>query len=272
MCYNFLKEVVYLARTKKKRTKKMIIYLLLRIFVVASLVFQLFQHNYHNVFLCILTLILFMIPSVINKRFQIELPNTLEIIIILFIFSAEILGEVRNFYGTFQHWDTLLHTMNGFLMAAIGLSLVDILNRSEVVNVSLSPIFVCLVAFCFSMTVGVVWEFFEWGCDNVFELDMQKDRIVSKISSVELNPSGENIPLVIDDIKKTTIEGKVNKKAKTYVIKNGYLDVGINDTMKDLLVNCIGAVVFSVIGFFYIQNRDKSKVAKHFVPTRKKTS
>ena len=150
--------------------------------------------------------------------------------------------------------------------------MVDILNRSEVVNVSLSPIFVCLVAFCFSMTVGVVWEFFEWGCDNVFELDMQKDRIVSKISSVELNPSGENIPLVIDDIKKTTIEGKVNKKAKTYVIKNGYLDVGINDTMKDLLVNCIGAVVFSVIGFFYIQNRDKSKVAKHFVPTRKKTS
>lgn len=257
-------------KTKKKRTKKMIVYLLLRIFVVASLVFQLFQHNYHNVFLCVLTLVLFMIPTFVNKRFQIELPSVLEIIIILFIFSAEILGEVRNFYGTFQHWDTLLHTINGFLMAAIGLSLVDILNQSEKVNINLSPIFVCLVAFCFSMTVGVVWEFFEWGSDRIFEQDMQKDRIVKTISSVELNPSGENVPLIIKDIKKTTIEGKVDNKAKTYVIKDGYLDVGINDTMKDLLVNCLGAMVFSIIGFFYIQNRDKSKVAKYFVPTVRK--
>ena len=257
---------------KKKRTKKMIIYLLLRIFVVLSLVFQLFKHNYNNVFLCILTLILFMIPSFVNKKLQIELPNTLEIIIILFIFSAEILGEVRNFYGTFPHWDTLLHTMNGFLMAAIGISLVDILNRSEKINVNLSPIFVCLVAFCFSMTVGVVWEFFEWSCDRTFDLDMQKDRIVDKIASVELNSKQENVPVVISDIKQTTIKGKIDDKEQDYIIKNGYLDIGINDTMKDLLVNCLGAIVFSIIGFFYIQNRDKSKVAKHFIPKVKQTN
>ncbi len=257
---------------KKKRTKKMIIYLLLRIFVVLSLVFQLFKHNYNNVFLCILTLILFMIPSFVNKKLQIELPNTLEIIIILFIFSAEILGEVRNFYGTFPHWDTLLHTMNGFLMAAIGISLVDILNRSEKINVNLSPIFVCLVAFCFSMTVGVVWEFFEWSCDRTFDLDMQKDRIVDKIASVELNSKQENEAVIISDIKQTTIKGKIDDKEQDYIIKNGYLDIGINDTMKDLLVNCLGAIVFSIIGFFYIQNRDKSKVAIHFIPKVKKAN
>ena len=253
----------------KKRSKKMLVYFLLRFFVILSLVFQIIQKNYNNAFLCILTLILFMIPSFVNKRLQIELPNTLEIIILLFIFSAEILGEVRNFYGTFEHWDTILHTINGFLMAAIGFSLVDILNQSDKVHVSLSPVFVCLVAFCFSMTVGVVWEFFEYSMDKVFNLDMQKDHLVTKVASVELNPEQENVAFVIDDIKKTTIEGKVDNKKKTYEIKDGYLDIGINDTMKDLIVNCIGAIVYSIIGYFYIKGRSDGKVAKQFVPKLK---
>ena len=251
---------------KKKKTKKAIIYFLLRLFVILSMVYQIFKGNYNNVFLCLLTLILFMIPSIVDKKFKIELPNTLEIIIILFIFSAEILGEVRNFYGTFKHWDTLLHTLNGFLMAAIGFSLVDILNRSKKVKVNLSPVFVSLVAFCFSMTVGVVWEFYEYGMDKTLNTDMQKDRIVKSIASVELNPKNVNEAFIIKNIKKTTIEGEVNNQKKEYVIKNGYLDIGINDTMKDLIVNCIGAVVFSFIGYFYIQNREASRVAKHFVP------
>ena len=251
---------------KKKKTKKAIIYFLLRLFVILSMVYQIFKGNYNNVFLCLLTLILFMIPSIVDKKFKIELPNTLEIIIILFIFSAEILGEVRNFYGTFKHWDTLLHTLNGFLMAAIGFSLVDILNRSKKIKVNLSPVFVSLVAFCFSMTVGVVWEFYEYGMDKTLNTDMQKDRIVKSIASVELNPKNVNEAFIIKNIKKTTIEGEVNNQKKEYVIKNGYLDIGINDTMKDLIVNCIGAVVFSFIGYFYIQNREASRVAKHFVP------
>lgn len=251
---------------KKKKTKKAIVYFLLRLFVVLSLIFQFFKGNYNNVFLCLLTLVLFMIPSIIDKKFKIELPNTLEIIIILFIFSAEILGEVRNFYGTFKHWDTLLHTLNGFLMAAIGLSLVDILNRSKNIKIKLSPIFVALVGFCFSMTVGVVWEFFEYTMDKTLNTDMQKDKIVKTISSVELNSQKVNEAIVIKDIKKTTIEGKVNNQKKEYVIKDGYLDIGLNDTIKDLIVNCLGAVVFSAIGYFYIQNREASRVAKHFVP------
>lgn len=248
----------------KKKSFKTIIYFLLRLFVVVSLIFNLVQKNHNNVFLCILTLILFMIPAVVNKRFKIELPNTLEIIIILFIFSAEILGEVRNFYETFPYWDTLLHTINGFLMAAIGFSLVDILNRSDKIHFTLSPVFVSLVAFCFSMTVGVCWEFFEYSMDKVFSLDMQKDKVVQKIASVELNSQKENVPVVIDNIKKTTIEGD-----KKIIIKDGYLDIGLNDTMEDLIVNCIGAVVFSIIGLIYIKTRKDSKVVKHFVPKMK---
>ena len=64
---------------------------------------------------------------------------------------------------------SLLHAVNGFICAGVGFGLTDILNRSERVKLSLSPMFVCLFSFCFSMTVGVVWEFFEFGADMLFE-------------------------------------------------------------------------------------------------------
>ena len=81
---------------------------------------------------------------------------------LLFIFSAEILGEISSFYVLFPFWDTTLHTLNGFLAAAIGFSLVDLLNRSDRVKFDLSPLFLSITAFCFSMTIGVLWEFFEF--------------------------------------------------------------------------------------------------------------
>ena len=152
-------------------------------------------------FLGILTLILFTIPSIIDRKLNIKLPNALETVILLFIFSAEILGEIQNFYGIFKFWDTMLHTINGFLCAAIGFSLIDILNRSPKFHLKMSPIFVALVAFCFSMTIGVVWEFFEYGSDNFTRTDMQKDRITSSISSVLINETGKNIPIKIDNIQ-----------------------------------------------------------------------
>ena len=91
---------------------------------------QFFNGNYENVFLCILTLILFLVPSFIQMNYHIKLPDTLEVIILLFIFAAEILGEIHAFYLEFPFWDTMLHTLNGFLAAAIGFSMVDILNRT----------------------------------------------------------------------------------------------------------------------------------------------
>ena len=96
---------------------------------------------------------------------------------LLFIFSAEILGEISSFYVLFPFWDTTLHTLNGFLAAAIGFSLVDLLNRSDRVKFDLSPLFLSITAFCFSMTIGVLWEFFEFAMDQFFALDMQKDTI-----------------------------------------------------------------------------------------------
>lgn len=270
---NIFKEIKTYYKEDKNKKSTLIIYILLRFLVIVSMVLQIFHGNWANVFLCILTLILFTIPYFVDKKLHISLPNTLEIIILLFIFSAEILGEIQNFYGLFKHWDTILHTINGFLCAAIGFSLIDILNRSEKLPVSLSPIFVALVAFCFSMTIGVLWEFFEYGGDCLVRTDMQKDKIVTSISTVALNPDGKNVPVKIDNIDKTVIYSyDSNGNLIEHIVNNGYLDIGLNDTMKDLIVNFIGALIFSIIGLLYIKNRDEYKFAEMFIPVIKSQS
>lgn len=255
---------------EKHKKRDITVYVVLRFLVIVTMISQLIKGNFENVFMCILTLILLLIPSIIDKRLNIALPNALETIILLFIFSAEILGEVQNFYGIFKHWDTMLHTINGFLCAAIGFSLIDILNRSEKFHTKMTPISVAIVAFCFSMTVGVLWEFFEYGMDTFLNTDMQKDRIVQKVSSVTLNPEGKNKPVTIKNIDKTTIYYQENGGQKEITIVDGYLDIGIKDTMKDLFVNFIGAVIFSILGWLYIKDRDEYKFAENFMPKMKK--
>ena len=110
-------------RTLRKKSVVAAVYIVLRLLVILMMVAQFFNGNFENVFLCILTLILFLLPTIFEKSLQIDLPNALEIIILLFIFAAEILGEIRAFYTTFAYWDTMLHTINGYLSAAIGFSL-----------------------------------------------------------------------------------------------------------------------------------------------------
>ena len=253
---------------KNNKKSSIIWYLFLRGLVITIMILRFLRGDFASVFLCGLTLILFLIPFWINQKFKIEIPNALEIIILLFIFAAEILGEIQNFYGIFKHWDTILHTLNGFLCAAIGFSLIDILNNSDRFHIKLSPFFVALVAFCFSMTIGVLWEFFEFGADRIFKYDMQKDRVVQEISTVTLEPEGKNKAMIINNIDKTILYSTQNGEGKETVINGGYLDLGLIDTMEDLIVNFIGAVVFSILGYFYIHNRDKYKFVEHFIPRK----
>lgn len=241
------------------------VYIILRALVIVAIVAQSFKGNFENVFLCVLTLFFFTLPSFLERTIRVEIPDTLEIIILLFIFAAEILGEIQAYYIQYPYWDTMLHTLNGFLCAAIGFSLLDILNRNEKLKFSLSPVYLAVVAFCFSMTIGVLWEFFEFSMDQLFLLDMQKDTVVNSIGSVMLDPTGGNHPVSIKhitDVIVVTADG-----AQQSLGLGGYLDIGIIDTMKDLFVNFIGAVVFSTIGFFYVKNRGKGKFAPQFIPT-----
>lgn len=246
----------------KQNKRVFAIYMVLRTLVIAVMIAQLYNRNYENVFLCVLTLLLFTVPSFVEETFHVDLPDALEIIILLFIFSAEILGEIRSYYITYPYWDTMLHTINGFLAAAIGFSLVDILNRNERISFSLSPFFTAMVAFCFSMTIGVLWEFFEFGMDIFFHTDMQKDTIINFISTVKLDPLAANNTVHIKNITSVMINGQE-------LGLGGYLDIGLIDTMKDLIVNFIGAVVFSILGFFYVKSRGKGRIARLFIPRPK---
>ena len=248
---------------RRKRTVA-VVYFTLRILVIVMMVAQFFNGDFESVFLCALTLVLFLLPTVFERALMIDLPNTMEIIIMLFIFAAEILGEISSFYTTFKSWDTILHTINGFLCAAIGFALVDMLNRTEKFSLSLSPVFMSIVAFCFSMTIGVLWEFFECGMDQLMALDMQKDAVVHSISSVMLDPTGKNNRVLIENIVDTIVVTADGRQISLGL--GGYLDIGILDTMKDLFVNFIGAVVFSVIGYFYVKTRGKGKFASRFIP------
>ncbi len=250
-------------RTLRKKSVVAAVYIVLRLLVILVMVAQFFNGNFENVFLCVLTLILFLLPTIFEKSLQIDLPNALEIIILLFIFAAEILGEIRAFYTTFAYWDTMLHTLNGFLCAAIGFSLVDMCNRHKRISLSLSPVYMAIVAFCFSMTIGVLWEFFECTMDQFFLLDMQKDTVVNVISSVNLDPTGGNTPVAIKGITDLIV---VCGDEQIPLGLGGYLDIGILDTMKDLWVNFIGAVVFSIVGYFYVKSRGKGWFARNFIP------
>ena len=246
----------------REHKSSFIVYMTLRALVILVMILQILNRNFENVFLCALTLVLLVMPSLIQINLKIELPTALEIIILLFIFAAEILGEIQAYYEKIPMWDTVLHTLNGFLMAAIGFALVDILNRNKKISFQLSPAFLAIVAFCFSLTIGVIWEFFEFGMDQIFHLDMQKDTIVNTIYSVMLDPAGGNHVVGVTGIRDVAVNGES-------LGLGGYLDIGLLDTMEDLLVNFIGAMVFSIIGYFYVKNRGKGKFARRFIPRLK---
>ena len=240
------------------------VYLVLRGLIILIMVRAVLRGNYESVFLCALSLVLLILPSILQKRLYITLPSTLEVVILLFIFAAEILGELASFYVRVPNWDTMLHTVNGFLCAAVGFALVDMINRNERFSLKLSPVYLAIVAFCFSMTVGVLWEFFEFAADRFIGLDMQKDTVLSAIGSVALDPTMSNKVVRVKDIADVIIVHSDGSQQTLGL--GGYLDVGLFDTMKDLFVNFIGAVVFSVIGYFYVKQEGKSKFASRFIP------
>lgn len=222
-----------MGREMRKNKGSFAVYVVLRLIVLACAVGSLVFDNYEAFFLCLLTLVLFLVPTFIEVNFSISIPETLEVVIALFIFAAEILGELLHFYTIFPFWDALLHTFNGFLAAAIGLALVSI---------------------------GVLWEFFEFGMDEMFGLDMQKDTVMTGISSTLLDPSGSQHPQRIDRIESVEVNGQE-------LGVGGYLDIGLRDTMGDLFVNFVGALAFSVIGYRYLKSKGEGRFVRRFVPT-----
>lgn len=263
-----MKKVIGLIKRffRENDKKSLFVFIFLRVLIIISMIREIINGDFENVLFCILTLFLFLLPYIIERTFKIDFPSVLERIVFVFIFSAEILGEINNFYGTVPFWDVALHTVNGFLCGSIGFSLIYLLNK-KTRFMKLSPIFVALVSFCFSMTVGIAWEMFEYGMDVTFKTDMQKDEYVTAIRTVDLDPEFDNNVITIDGIDYTIA---FDEKGNELVKFKGYLDIGLHDTMSDLIVNFIGAVAFSVFGYLYIKNEEKYKLAGNLMTKRKK--
>lgn len=247
----------------REHKSSFIVFYILRALAILAFVRQIMRGGYESAFYCALAYLLLYVPSWVQVKLHIELPPALEITVLCFIYAAEVLGEVNAFYVVVPHWDTMLHTLNGFLAAAVGFSMVVLLNDDERLTFDLSPFFLTLTAFCFSMTIGVLWEFFEFSMDMLFHTDMQRDTVIHAIYSASLDATRSNKVVAVPGIQDVLINGES-------LGLGGYLDIGIIDTMKDLFVNFIGAVVFSVTGFFYARSKgEKRTAAQGFVPSRK---
>ncbi len=245
----------------KEQRGVFILFTLLRLMVIAALIRSLMLHHYEGAATCILVLVLFFLPSFLEDKLKLRIPALFEGIIYCFIFAAEILGELDHFYTQIPIWDTMLHTLNGFLFAAVGFSTVDLLNRTNK-NFSLTPLYLTMVAFCFSMTIGVLWEFFECGADLFLGQDMQKDFIIGNFQSVTLDPTHSQQVIAVEDVTSTLIQ---TGSGDSFLVEGGYLDIGILDTMKDLFVNFIGALVFCSFGFAYLKYGESKKIASTVV-------
>ena len=161
---------------------------------------------------CLLGIVAMNLPSFLYKKFHVTIPSNTIIAYLIFLYAAIVLGEVRSFYYRFEHWDTVLHAFSAGMLGSLGFDVVNFLNKSDTIKLQLSPFFVALFAFCFAISIGVLWEIYEFSFDGILGLNMQKFRLEDG----------------------TNLIGRL----------------ALVDTMDDLIIDCIGAFVTSMIGYF----------------------
>lgn len=184
----------------------------------------------NQVFMCVLALLAFNLPLLFERRFRLYIPNYITIVLYCMIFFHFVLGEVYRAYDSSKIFDKILHTTSGVIISLISFSVISILNSMQRTPIKLSPFFIVLFTFCFTMTSEYLWEIFEYGMDTLFGANMQRwqDSLVL--------PDGAVIP-------PATAEG-------TFVI-NGPRGNGLIDTMGDMMVNvlgCLGVCIYAYVG------------------------
>ncbi|MDO5474892.1 MAG: hypothetical protein Q4F61_00690 [Candidatus Saccharibacteria bacterium] len=243
-----------------QKTNKVALLALVIIFglSLAALIYSITLKDWMKIGLATAALILYAVPILITKAAKIQLPSVLEVTYYLFVFAALILGEVFAFYGPFPFWDIVLHSLSGFVLAGIGFSLIEMMNRGHGTK------FIMLVfAFCFSVTIGILWECLEFSFDMTVRTDAQKDAHLSQISTITMQRDGGNRPVKVDNITTTDIH---LANGDIVTIDEGYLDIGLIDTMKDIFVNIAGALAFCLVGIVSIKQGRKG-FAGNFIPT-----
>lgn len=177
---------------------------------------------------CLLGCVVLFLPAAIEKHFQIDIPNYMEVFYFIFLYCAIYLGEVRNFFFVIPYWDLILHTFSGAMLGVLGFSIVNIMNSSKKVQVTLSPAFTLLFAFCFALAVGSIWEIYEFVMDGLLGMNMQKFML-------------ENGTLLI---------GRA----------------ALSDTMEDMIVDAIGAGIMCLFGYLTLLRKSKKAASADAEP------
>jgi hypothetical protein len=154
----------------------------------------------------------------IEKRFKLEIPDFMESIFLVFIIAAQFFGEIARFFVNIPWWDDALHTTSGFLIAIVGFSIINSANKDPNRSLSLKPIFISIFVFCFSMTIGILWEFLEFAIDSL--------------------SSSSNMMRTVDSVTLVPHEGLA----------------AISDTMHDLFLAGISSIIVSFFGYFDAKN------------------
>ena len=222
----------------------------------------------HSV-LCGVSLVLIFLPLLLQKYMKIYMPGPLAALLALSVFASAVLGEVEQYYLVYPHWDTVLHGVDGFVTAALGFALMDVMNHNPAFHFVPFPKWVGLWTFCFSMTVGLIWEFVEFLCDWFLKTDMQKDILRQKLSTIWFTGDTGTTTQMID-IQQTVITGYQNGKLTDWTISGGFLDIGLLDTMQDLLACGVGALIFVVLLSGYLKTRRITPGQKNWIPKMRK--
>lgn len=180
---------------------------------------------------CLLGVAAILVPVSMMRRWDIQMPRVMFLLYVAFLYCAIFLGEVQSFYYNVPHWDTLLHICSGAMLGSLGFSMIAVFNNTERIPVNLSPLFVAAFAFCFALALGGVWEIYEFTADCVLGTNMQK--------------------FALDD--GTVLVGQA----------------ALSDTMKDIIMDAIGALATSGIGYISLKYQ-KGWIEKLMIRIRRK--
>lgn len=206
-----MKNIKFKNMTGIERVNLMIEIILLALIAAVAIISYL-EQEYLIILTSIFIAALMVFPVFLSKRFKFVLTPELNLVIILFVFAAMVLGEIFDFYELLWWWDVGLHGLSGVLIGYFGYSLVFLMNKSTNVKLSLSPFFISIFAFAFSMTIAVTWEIFEFAMDSIFGMNMQKNGLVDTMWDFIACFFGSLVPVVLGFVDS-------KRKKKNFIVK-----------------------------------------------------
>jgi hypothetical protein len=250
--------------------RKFALYAITRIiFILVGIISALYE-DYLTAFLCACALVVFLLPAFLYNKFNIKVPIALELSAVIFTFMCVVGGEIGHLYAHFPLWDKILHTFSGFLIAAIGLAFAEFFTKRKGSLLRLTPLFAVFFAFFFALGVEVVWEVLEYIIDTLTgTTDMQADYFINAFTSKKAGGETNPVPIIVNGIESVLI---TLENGET-VLLPGYIDIGLADTMHDLIVGAAGALLFCTIEFIALTKHDRRmrRISESFVPKQQES-